>query len=141
MPVVAVPAMVATLVTIASAADIPIKGGCIIGESQVAHGMAPAEAQQRIIDYAREYVQNYSAYSNNKIETRRQTADFLERKKWTQEDVVGFTRKQRELLYISIAGELATGKIDRGDLPAYVEAIDRKIREIEVDLGCVLEFD
>lgn len=120
----------------AGAADIPIKGGCVLGESQLAHGLSAADAQARIIQYARDYVQNYSSYSNNKIETRRQTADYLERKKWTQDDVVGFTRKQRELLYISVAGELATGKIDTSELPGFVAAIDQKIRDIEAELGC-----
>ena len=60
----------------------------------------------------------------------------MELDKWTQDDVVGFTLEQRRLLLISIAGELAVGKIDSSELPGYIIAIDRKIDEIEVELGC-----
>lgn len=118
------------------AADIPIKGGCVVGESQVAHGLPAAEAQARIIQYARQYVQSYASYNNQKRDTRRKASDYLELKAWTQEDIVGFTRRQRELLYISVAGELATGRIDTSALPGYVAAIDQKIQDIEIELGC-----
>ena len=119
-------------------ADIPIKGDCVVGESQVAHGLPDAEAQARIIQYARQYVQSYASYNNQKRSARRKASDYLELKAWTQEDIVGFTRRQRELLYISVAGELATGRIDTSALPGYVAAIDQKIQDIEIELGCDL---
>lgn len=118
------------------AADIPIKGGCVLGESQVAHGVSEADAQQAMISYARLYVQNYKSYIDRKRDVRRKASDYLELKGWTQEDIIGFTREQRELLYISVAGELAVGKVSADELPGYVAAIDDKIREIEVELGC-----
>lgn len=120
----------------AAAADIPIRGGCVLGESQLAHGLSAADAEARIIQYARQYVQSFASYNNQKRDARRKASDYLELKAWTQDDVTGFTRQQRELLYISVAGELATGKIDTSELPGYVAAIDAKIREIEVELGC-----
>ncbi|NND37843.1 MAG: hypothetical protein HKN81_11995 [Gammaproteobacteria bacterium] len=121
---------------LALAAEIPIKGGCVVGESQVVHGLPAAEAQARIIQYARQYVQSYASYNNQKRSARRKASDYLELKAWTQEDIVGFTRRQRELLYISVAGELATGRIDTSALPGYVAAIDQKIQDIEIELGC-----
>ena len=121
---------------VAAGAEIPIKGGCVIGESRVAHGLPPDQAQQRIIQYARRFVQSYASYNDQKLATRRKASDYLELKAWTQDDIIGFTRQQRELLYISVGGELATGKIDTSDLPGYVAAIDQKIDEIEIELGC-----
>ncbi|MFW2403175.1 MAG: hypothetical protein ACN4GT_00325, partial [Gammaproteobacteria bacterium] len=112
-------------------ADIPIKGGCIVGESQAVHGLPPAEAQAQIIKYARQYVQSYASYNNQKRAARRKASDYLELKAWTQQDILGFTRRQRELLYISVAGELATGRIVTTALPGYVAAIDQKIQDIE----------
>lgn len=125
--------MVPGLVT---AADIPVHGGCVLGESQLAHGLPAADAQARILQYARQYIQSYASYNNRKRDARRKASDYLELKAWTQEDIVAFTRQQRELLYISVAGELATGKIDRSELPGYIAAIDDKIRDIELELGC-----
>ena len=52
--------------------------------------------------------------------------------------MIGFTREQRELLYIAIGGELAQGKIDASSLPGYVNAIDRKMFELEAELGCTM---
>jgi hypothetical protein len=118
------------------AADIPIKGGCVLGESQLAHGVSSDEAQQTMITYARLYVQNYKSYIDQKRDVRRKASDFMELKGWTQHDIIGFTRQQRELLYISVAGELAVGKVSVDELPGYVTAIDDKIREIEEELGC-----
>lgn len=123
---------------LAVGADIPIKGGCVLGESQLAHGLPAAEAQARIIGYARRYVQSYASYNDQKRNARRKASDYLELKAWTQADIIGFTRQQRELLYISVGGELATGKIDQSELPGYVAAIDQKIRDIEVELGCAV---
>lgn len=121
---------------LAAGADIPIKGGCVLGESQLAHGMSGTDAQARIIQYARRYVQSYASYNDQKRDIRRKASDYLELKAWTQKDIIGFTRQQRELLYISVAGELATGKIDMSELSGYVAAIDQKINDIEVELGC-----
>ncbi|MGI9343166.1 MAG: hypothetical protein ACR2QV_09955 [Gammaproteobacteria bacterium] len=118
------------------AANIPIKGGCVLGESQLAHGLSEADAQQAMIKYARLYVQNYKSYVDQKRDVLSAARDFLELKGWTQQDIIDFTRQQRELLYISVAGELAVGKISTDELPGYVAAIDDKIREIETELGC-----
>lgn len=120
----------------AAGADIPIEGGCVLGESQLAHGLPAGEAQARIVSYARLYVQSYASYNREKSDARRKASDYLELKEWTQADIVGFTRRQRELLYISVGGELATGKIDASELPGYIAAIDQKIQDIEVELGC-----
>jgi len=120
----------------AAGADIPVEGGCVLGESQLAHGLPAGEAQARIVSYARLYVQSYASYNREKSDARRKASDYLELKEWTQADIVGFTRRQRELLYISVGGELATGKIDASELPGYIAAIDQKIQDIEVELGC-----
>ena len=68
---------------LAFAADIPIKGDCAVGKSQAAHGLTAADAQARIIQYARQYVQNYSSYNNEKRDARRRASDYLELKAWT----------------------------------------------------------
>lgn len=121
---------------VAAGADIPVKGGCVLGESQLAHGLSAKEAQSRIIQYARLYVQSYASYNREKSDARRRASDYLELDGWTQADIIGFTRRQRELLYISVGGELAVGKLDSSELPGYVAAIDQKIQDIEVELGC-----
>ena len=120
----------------AAGADVPIKDDCVLGQSQLIHGLSPADAEARIKQYARLYVENYSSYKRGERDTRRQMNGYLGLDVWTQDDIVGFTRQQRELLFISIAGELAVGKIDTSELPGYVVAIERKIHEIEVELGC-----
>ena len=117
-------------------AEIPIKGGCVLGQSQAVHGLSPADAEAHIREYARLYVKSYSSYKREERDVRRKTSDYLELEGWTQADVVGFTHEQRELLYISVASELAVGKIDSSELPGYVVAIEGKIDEIEVELGC-----
>ncbi len=126
----------AALTGLAGAADIPIEGGCVLGESQLAHGLSPAQAEARIIQYARRYVQSIASYNRAKTDTRRGASEYLELKAWTQSDIIGFTRLQRELLYIRVAGELATSRIDTSDLPGYVAAIDQQIQDIEIELGC-----
>jgi hypothetical protein len=60
----------------------------------------------------------------------------MEIKEWTQADVLGFTFDQRELLYISVGGELGLGRIDVTDLPGYVQSIERKIYDLEIEMGC-----
>jgi hypothetical protein len=128
----------AALSGIPAGADIPVDGGCALGESQLAHGLSAADSETRIKQYARLYVQSYRSYNRQKSDTRRQANDYMELDAWTQNEIIGFTRLQRELLYISVGGELAVGKIDSSELPGYVAAIDQKIREIEVELGCQL---
>jgi len=117
-------------------AQIPIKGGCTVGASQEAHGISAAEAQERIKNYARRYVESYSTYKRYERDTRRKAYSYMELDGWTQEEVIGFTGAQRELLYISIGGELAQGKIDSSELPGYVDSIERKMLELETELGC-----
>jgi hypothetical protein len=128
--------LIAALPGLVGAANIPIEGGCVLGESQVAHGISPAQAEARIIQHARRYVQSIGSYNRAKVETRRRASAYLELKAWTQSDIIGFTRLQRELLYIRVAGELATSRIDTSDLPGYVAAIDQQIQDIEIELGC-----
>jgi hypothetical protein len=50
--------------------------------------------------------------------------------------VLGFTFEQRELLYISVGGELGLGRIDVDDLPGYVQSIERKVYDLEIEMGC-----
>jgi len=130
--------LVTPLIGLPASAGIPIDGGCVLGESQAAHGLSTADAQERIKQYARLYVQSYRSYNRQKSDTRRQANDYMELDGWTQNEIIGFTRLQRELLYISVGGDVAVGKIDTDELPGYVVAIDRKIQEIEVELGCVI---
>ena len=120
----------------AGAAEIQIKGGCVLGRSQSAHGLSAANAETRIRQYARRYVESFSSFNREKRDIRRRANAYMELDKWTQDDVVGFTLEQRRLLLISISAELAVGKIDSSELPGYIIAIDRKIDEIEVELGC-----
>jgi len=132
--------LIALLITVfpgaVGAANIPIEGGCVLGESRLAHGISPAQAEERIIQYARRYVQSIASYNRTKTDTRRRASQYLELKAWTQSDIIGFTRLQRELLYIRVAGELANGRIDTSDLPGYIAAIDQQIQDIEIELGC-----
>jgi hypothetical protein len=123
------------LVAQASAA-IPVKGGCVVGKSQEIHGLSAADAEARIRGYARLYVENYMGFKGAERDSRSKSYSYMELKYWKQEDILGFTREQRELLYISVGGELGAGKISAADLPGYVEAINRKIIDIELELGC-----
>jgi hypothetical protein len=119
-----------------ASAEIPVKGGCEVGKSQEMHGLSTADAEARIRSYARLYVENYMAFKGAERDRRSKSYDYMGLKYWKQEDIIGFTREQRELLYISIGGELGAGKISAADLPDYVEAIARKIIDIELELGC-----
>jgi hypothetical protein len=130
--------LIVALPGLVGAANIPIEGGCVLGESQVAHGISPAQAEARIIQHARRYVQSIGSYNRAKVETRRRASAYLELKAWTQSDIIGFTRLQRDLLYIRVAGELATSRIDTSELPGYVAAIDQQIQDIEIELGCAM---
>jgi len=120
----------------AAGAQIPIKGGCVVGESQLAHALPAAVAEQHIKNYARLYAENYSGYKRKERTVRSKARSYMELDGWTQEDVIGFTADQRELLYISVGGELAMGKVDASQLPGFAAAIERKVYELEVQLGC-----
>jgi hypothetical protein len=122
----------------ATAADIPIKGGCSIGKSQATYGLDAAVAERRIRDYANLYNADYSNYKDQERRARSKAYSYMELKSWTQEEVLGFIVQQRELLYISVGGELALGKIGTADLPGYVAAIERKVYDLEVELGCTM---
>jgi len=117
-------------------AQIPIKGGCTVGASQQAHGISAAEAQERIKNYARRYVESYSTYKRYERDSRRKAYSYMELDHWTQDEVIGFTRDQRELLYISVGSELAQGMIDGSEIPGYVNAVEKKVFELEMELGC-----
>ena len=114
----------------------PIKGGCLLGESQREHGLPPQNAEAVIRSYARMYVRDYTGYRREERERRSAAYVYLEKKKWTQEEVIGYTREQREYMYISIGGELAAGRIEADQIPGYVRAVDRQILDMEIELGC-----
>lgn len=117
-----------------SLADIPVKGGCVIGM-----GQPPVKNPvDLIIDYAQLYRSSYGRFKAEERRVRSVISDLLEAKYWTQDQVTRFAIQQRELLYIGIASDLAVGRVDRGELPAYVESVDEKIREIELQLGCTV---
>ena len=130
--------VLAVCTSTAMAADIPIKDGCVVGMSQAAHGLSAAAAERRIRDYANLYNRDYSNYKGQERAARSQAYSFMELKAWTQNEVTAFTRQQRELLYISVGGELALGRIDTSALPGYVAAIEQKITDLEVELGCTM---
>ncbi len=69
---------------------------------------------------------------------RRAMSDLLERKYWTQSEVTMFGAHQRELLYIGVAADLAIGRVADSELADYAASIERKIIEIETELGCEL---
>jgi hypothetical protein len=122
----------------AAAAEIPIKDGCMIGMSQATYGLDATVAERRIRDYANLYNGDYSNYKNQERRARSKAYAYMELKSWTQEEVLGFILQQRELLYISVGGELALGKINVAELPGYVAAIERKVYDLEVELGCTM---
>ncbi len=49
-----------------------------------------------------------------------------------------FGAHQRELLYIGVAADLAIGRVADSELADYAASIERKIIEIETELGCEL---
>jgi hypothetical protein len=126
----------ALLVTAAIAENPPVEGGCTLGESQLVHGLSPADAEARIRHYARMYVKKFTSYKNYERSQRQKTYAYMELDEWTRKEVIGFTREQREFMYISVGGELATGRVTESQLPGYAAAIERKLYEIEVELGC-----
>lgn len=108
----------------------------MLGESQLAHGLSPPDAESRIRHYARLYVKKYASYKNYERSQRKKTYAYMEMDEWTQAEVIGFTREQREFMYISVGGELATGRVTEAQLEGYAAAIERKLYEIELELGC-----
>jgi hypothetical protein len=126
----------AWLFTVTAFANPPVEGGCMLGESQIAHGISAEEAEARIRKYARMYVQNYASYKSYERTQGQKAYKYMELDEWTQKEVVGFTREQREFMYMSVGGELATGRVNANQLPGYADAIERKLFDIEVELGC-----
>jgi hypothetical protein len=54
---------VLALVALATNAESPpVKGGCMLGESQRAHGFSQADAIERMKGYARLYVKDYGSF-------------------------------------------------------------------------------
>jgi hypothetical protein len=130
--------ILALCLSTAMAADIPIKDGCVVGMSQANIGLSAATAERRIRDYANLYNRDYSNYKGQERKARSTAYSYMELKSWTQEEVLGFIFQQRELLYISVGGELALGRIDTTVLPGYVAAIEQKVTDLEIELGCTL---
>jgi hypothetical protein len=124
------------LFAVAAYANPPVEGGCVLGESQITHGISAEEAEARIRKYARMYVQNYASYKSYERTQGQKAYKYMELDEWTQKEVVGFTREQREFMYMSVGGELATGRVNASQLPGYAAAIERKLFDIEVELGC-----
>ncbi len=122
----------------AAFADEHIKGGCVIGESAIAHGRPDSQAEADIRRYAHLYVSNFQKFRKNERSVRAAINELLELEQWTQADIIEFTRQQRELLYLSVGMQLATGRITTDELPEFARTIRQKITDIEVGLGCDL---
>lgn len=120
----------------AAFADERIKGGCTIGESALAHGRSDAAAVTDMRRYAQLYVKNFQKFRKTERSVRAEINDLLDLEQWTQADIIAFTRQQRELLYLSIGGQLATGRLTSDELAEYARTIRQKITDIEIELGC-----
>ncbi len=135
----AVMLLAAVLVTnMAVAAEIPIKGGCVIGHGRAPGGPGAEAAIKAMRSYAQLYRNSYRTYKGEERRVRRAMSDLLERKYWTQSEVTMFGAHQRELLYIGVAADLAIGRVADSELAAYAASIEQKIIEIETELGCEL---
>jgi len=119
-------------------ADERIDGDCIVGESAIAHGRPDPQAVADIQSYAQLYVSNFQKYRKTERNVREQINALLKLEQWTQDDIVSFTKQQRELLYLSVGKQLATGRITADELPAYASTIRQRITDIEVELDCDL---
>jgi hypothetical protein len=117
-------------------ADGNVKGTCIVGESAVAHGRTDPQAVDDIRRYANMYVSNFQKFRKTERSIRAAINELLELKQWTQVDIISFTKQQRELLYLSVGSQLATGRIMDYELPGYAGTIRQKITDIEIELGC-----
>lgn len=113
-----------------------VRGGCTIGESSIAHGRPDQDAVAEIRRNAQLYVTNFQKFRKSEFALREAINELLELEQWTQADIVVFTREQRELLYLSVGRQLATGRITTDELPEYVRTIRQRITDIEVELGC-----
>ena len=116
--------------------DERIKGGCIVGESAIAHGRSDAEAVTDMRRYAQLYVNSFQKYRKTERSIREGINELLELEQWTQADIVAFTKNQRELLYLSVGMQLATGRTTADELPEYARTIRQRITEIEIELNC-----
>jgi hypothetical protein len=124
------------LVMLVVLADGHIKGGCVIGESAAAHGRTDQEAVTDIRRYAQLYAGNFQKFRKTERGIRASINALLELEQWTQADIISFTRQQRELLYLSIGSQIATGRMTTDELPGYASAIRQKITDIEIEFGC-----
>jgi len=113
-----------------------IKGGCVIGESAIEHGRTDSEAVADMQRYAQQYVSSFQKFRKAERSLRAAISELLELEQWTQADIVAFTKQQRELLYLSVGMQLATGRVTADELPEYARTIRQKITDIEVELGC-----
>lgn len=120
----------------ASYADGHIRGGCVIGESAIAHSRTNPEAVMDIRRYAQLYVSNFQKFRKTERGLRSKINELLALEQWAQADVIAFTKQQRELLYLSVGSQLATGRITADELPEYAALIRQKIADIEIELGC-----
>ncbi len=121
-----------------SVADERIKDGCVIGESAIVHGRSESQAVADMRRYAQLYVSNFQRYRKTERSVRAQINALLELEQWTQADIVMFTKQQRELLYLSIGMQLATGRITADELSGYAGSVRQRIADIEIELGCDL---
>lgn|GEM_PF-3073937 len=115
-----------------------IKGGCLVGESALAHGRTDARAVADMRQYAQLYVNNFRQFREAERDLRSGIRKLIELDQWTQADIVEFTRQQRELLYLAVGKQLATGRTTADELPGYARTIRQKIMDIEVGLDCDL---
>jgi len=117
-------------------ADGRIRDGCVIGESAMAHGRTDPEAVMDMRRYAQLYAGNFQGFRKTERSIRAAINELLVLEQWTQADIVSFTKRQRELLYLSVGSQLATGRITTDELPGYAGTIRQKITDIEIELGC-----
>jgi hypothetical protein len=120
----------------AALANENIKGGCIIGASDAAHGRSDPQAVVDMQRYAQLYVSSFPKYRKTERVVRLGINELLELEQWTQTDIIAFTKQQRELLYLSIGMQLATGRTTADELPGYASTIRTRITDIEIELGC-----
>ena len=113
-----------------------VRGGCTVGESAIAHGRPDADAVADIRRQAQLYVTNFQKFRKSEFALREAINELLELEQWTQADIIAFTKEQRELLYLSVGRQLATGRITTDELPEYARTIRQRITDIEVELGC-----
>jgi len=126
-----------TLLALATNAESPpVKGGCLLGESQRAHGLSQADAIERMKSYARLYVKDYSSFRTEERRSKTGAYEYLKLKKWKQAEVISFTGEQRKFMYITVGGELAAGRATIEQLPGYAASIDQQIFDLELELGC-----